>query len=57
MVAELHGSPAVNGTTNGLSNPTPAHPAFDSIPDVIQAFGNIPNPTFPTMPFANTPSQ
>jgi 3,4-dihydroxy 2-butanone 4-phosphate synthase len=42
MTAELNGLPAVNGTiehANGLSNPTPAHPAFDSIPDVIQAFG------------------
>ncbi|EAT78171.1 hypothetical protein SNOG_14300 [Parastagonospora nodorum SN15] len=36
MPAELNGLPAVNG----LSNPTPAHPAFDSIPDVIQAFAN-----------------
>jgi len=44
MPAELNGLPA-NGTTrangtHGLSNPTPAHPAFDSIPDVIQAFAN-----------------
>lgn len=51
--AELNGHAAVNGYTNGtstngangthtngLSNPTPAHPAFDSIPDVIQAFAN-----------------
>jgi len=45
--AEINGLPATNGThavvnghTNGLSDPTPAHPAFDSIPDVIQAFAN-----------------
>jgi len=44
MPAEI---PAVNGTnghTNGansLVDNTPAHPAFDSIPDVIQAFGTL----------------
>ncbi|KAF2089563.1 riboflavin biosynthesis protein ribAB [Saccharata proteae CBS 121410] len=27
-------------TVNGVSNATPAHPAFDSIPDVISAFAN-----------------
>ena len=46
MPAEINGLPAVTGTNgiNGseLSNPTPAHPAFDSIPDVIQAFGAFP---------------
>ncbi|KAL6712144.1 3,4-dihydroxy 2-butanone 4-phosphate synthase [Coniothyrium glycines] len=45
MPAELQNGLPVNGThgvngSNGLSNPTPAHPAFDSIPDVIQAFAN-----------------
>jgi hypothetical protein len=42
MTTELNGLPAINGTAdhaNELSNPTPAHPAFDSIPEVIQAFG------------------
>ena len=45
MPAELqnglpaHGTNGVNGNATELSNPTPAHPAFDSIPDVIQAFG------------------
>lgn len=45
MPAELqnglpaHGTNGVNGNATQLSNPTPAHPAFDSIPDVIQAFG------------------
>jgi hypothetical protein len=59
MTAELNGLPtAVNGTadhTNELSNPTPAHPAFDSIPDVIQAFGTplvllTAFPGFPPLP-------
>lgn len=50
MPAELNGLPAngthgVNGHANGLTNPTPAHPAFDSIPDVIQAFGMRPPPS------------
>jgi len=46
MPAELqnglpaHGTNGVNGNATELSNPTPAHPAFDSIPDVIQAFAN-----------------
>ncbi|KAH7093099.1 DHBP synthase RibB-like alpha/beta domain-containing protein [Paraphoma chrysanthemicola] len=41
MPAHTNGAPAVNGThANGLSNPTPAHPAFDSIPDVVRAFAN-----------------
>ncbi|KAF1845285.1 3,4-dihydroxy-2-butanone 4-phosphate synthase [Cucurbitaria berberidis CBS 394.84] len=30
----------INGHANGVANPTPAHPLFDSIPDVIQAFAN-----------------
>jgi hypothetical protein len=44
MPAEI---PAVNGTNgdtkgaNGLVDHTPAHPAFDSIPDVIKAFGTL----------------
>ncbi|OAG20906.1 3,4-dihydroxy-2-butanone 4-phosphate synthase [Alternaria alternata] len=46
MPAELqnglpaHGTNGVNGNATQLSNPTPAHPAFDSIPDVIQAAAN-----------------
>jgi 3,4-dihydroxy 2-butanone 4-phosphate synthase len=36
---ESTGFTAINGEQNGLSNPTPTHPAFDSIPDVIEAFG------------------
>ncbi|KAF7673836.1 riboflavin biosynthesis protein ribab [Alternaria burnsii] len=46
MPAELqnglpaHGTNGVNGSATQLSKPTPAHPAFDSIPDVIQAFAN-----------------
>lgn len=47
MPAELNRLPA-NGTANGinnnvneLSNPTPADTAFDSIADVIAAFGKI----------------
>jgi 3,4-dihydroxy 2-butanone 4-phosphate synthase len=46
MPAELqnglpaHGTNGVNGNATQLSNPSPAHPAFDSIPDVIQAFAN-----------------
>ncbi|KAF2874553.1 DHBP synthase RibB-like alpha/beta domain-containing protein [Massariosphaeria phaeospora] len=46
-MATLNGSAShVNGyngtvsSVNGLLNHTPAHPAFDSIPDVIQAFAN-----------------
>lgn len=42
---DMGGTSAVNGATatNGLNGHatalTPSHPAFDSIPDVIQAFG------------------
>lgn len=44
MPAELNGLPAngpngVNGHANALANPTPADSAFDSIPDVVAAFG------------------
>jgi 3,4-dihydroxy 2-butanone 4-phosphate synthase len=45
MPAELNGLPAngtgngINGHANELSNPTPADSAFDSIPDVVAAFG------------------
>ena len=41
MPAELNGLPAngINGHANELSNPTPADAAFDSIPDVVAAFG------------------
>ncbi|KAF1946034.1 riboflavin biosynthesis protein ribAB [Clathrospora elynae] len=38
MSAELSNMPAHG--TNGVSNSTPGHAAFDSIPDVIQAFAN-----------------
>ncbi|KAI8935477.1 3,4-dihydroxy 2-butanone 4-phosphate synthase [Plenodomus lindquistii] len=34
---ELNG---VNGHTENISASTPAHPAFDSIPDIIKAFAN-----------------
>ncbi|KAF1911277.1 DHBP synthase RibB-like alpha/beta domain-containing protein [Ampelomyces quisqualis] len=43
MPPELNGLPAVNGTAShhsDLANPTPAHAAFNSIPDVIEAFAN-----------------
>ncbi|KAF2830785.1 3,4-dihydroxy-2-butanone 4-phosphate synthase [Ophiobolus disseminans] len=39
-MTESHGFTAINGNQNNLSNPTPTHPAFDSIPDVIEAFTN-----------------
>lgn len=45
MPAELNGLPAdgtaggINGHANELSNPAPADSAFDSIPDVVAAFG------------------
>ncbi|KNG44793.1 3,4-dihydroxy-2-butanone 4-phosphate synthase [Stemphylium lycopersici] len=46
MTAELenglpaNGTNGVNGNATELANSTPAHPAFSSIPDVIQAFAN-----------------
>ncbi|KAL5118873.1 3,4-dihydroxy 2-butanone 4-phosphate synthase [Pleosporales sp. CAS-2024a] len=41
MPADVDQVRAVNGSANGLSNTTTAaHAAFDSIPDVIQAFAN-----------------
>ncbi|KAI1552109.1 RibB 34-dihydroxy-2-butanone 4-phosphate synthase [Pyrenophora tritici-repentis] len=43
MPAEQQNGLPVNGTNgvNGnMTNSTPSHPAFDSIPDVIQAFAN-----------------
>lgn len=50
MTAELenglpaNGTKGVNGNTKETINSTPSHPAFDSIPDVIQAFGtSMPN--------------
>lgn len=36
-----NGTNGVNGNVDQLANPTPSHPAFDSIPDVIQAFGTL----------------
>lgn len=45
MTAELenglpaNGTNGVNGKATETINSTPSHPAFDSIPDVIQAFG------------------
>lgn len=44
MPSQTNGVPAVDG--NSISNTTPAHPAFDSIPDVIEAFGTSSNTTF-----------
>jgi hypothetical protein len=41
-MTEANGTPAsANGTANtaALSNPAPAHAAFDSIADVVEAFG------------------
>ncbi|KAF2642536.1 3,4-dihydroxy-2-butanone 4-phosphate synthase-like protein [Massarina eburnea CBS 473.64] len=42
--AEVHEVAGLNGEhkngANGLADHTPAHPAFDSIPDVIRAFAN-----------------
>jgi 3,4-dihydroxy 2-butanone 4-phosphate synthase len=42
-MAEVNGLPAsasgINGHTSALSNPAPAHAAFDSIADVVEAFG------------------
>ena len=36
----LANNPAVNGShANAVSDP--AHPAFDSIPDIIEAFGTL----------------
>ncbi|KAF2036609.1 3,4-dihydroxy-2-butanone 4-phosphate synthase-like protein [Setomelanomma holmii] len=44
MPGATNGASAANGTNghglNGLLNSTPAHPAFDPIPDVISAFAN-----------------
>lgn len=45
MPAEINGLPAngtangINGHANELANPAPADSAFDSIPDVVAAFG------------------
>jgi hypothetical protein len=51
MAGTIDGVPGVNGTLNGFSQHadgvnghaahTPAHSAFDSIPDVINAFGAL----------------
>jgi 3,4-dihydroxy 2-butanone 4-phosphate synthase len=46
-------NPAVNGShANGVSNP--AHPAFDSIPDIIEAFGTFPSHYSNPLPFKLT---
>jgi hypothetical protein len=44
-MAEVNGLPAsssvngINGHSGALANPAPAHAAFDSIADVVEAFG------------------
>ena len=42
-MAEVNGLPAstsgINGHAASLANPAPAHAAFDSIADVVEAFG------------------
>jgi hypothetical protein len=42
MLADMETIITANGIANGInghSNTTPAHPAFDSIQDCLQAFG------------------
>ncbi|KAJ8108160.1 hypothetical protein OPT61_g8368 [Boeremia exigua] len=63
MPAELNGLPAngtangINGHTDELSNPTPADAAFDSIPDVVAAFGQPAPGTTHDASMTNSPSQ
>ncbi|KAF2739759.1 riboflavin biosynthesis protein ribAB [Polyplosphaeria fusca] len=40
MPAGVNGPPNGTNGTNGFANHTPAHPAFDAIPDVIRAIAN-----------------
>lgn len=50
-----HGTNGVNGNATEVANSTPSHPAFDSIPDVIEAFGMFyahDHPLYPSSPFA-----
>lgn len=63
MPAELNGLPAngtanaINGHADELSNPTPADAAFDSIPDVVAAFGQPASGISKCPPTTNNPQR